>query len=861
MSPEALTAILDAWDPDAEDLPSEVARAMDADPSLRAVFDRHFAPTDLPLEPVDVSVAERLMPRRRRHWIWRRTAWHALAAAMLVAVLPPLFLSRVDYGEFMFFASPELHGDGPPVVPTSPGWTEGRRNGRGRERARGSKAGAMSFELPPPPRRLPHRRTQYTQPPPGGQLQFQAINAARRRQCAQAMDAVTLGMTTISPDHATLYKGAWLCFNEAHQRKLEQASVSLETLHTALRHLEGPVLERLAADPEVVSWARPAADGLEARLERFGSAEPWMEEVLSDLFTEQRLADDLAKDVLMEAGLASWLSQQSQTPLVVDALARRVYVSRRALSTRIGRLLDEHRGEVVPTVLAQLAQVEARSTAVEVLEAARAGAGPVPTRRPDRVWIVGQDGWVQVQWPDGQQLELDPADRFLAELGWEGPPRPELAHGFTSTADDPRSTFAADVDTASFATARAFLLGDGARPDPADVRIEELVNALPYDVVPATASLPFSVRTEIGPAPWSADERVLRIQVQGRRLPPAERPRLHATFLVDTSGSMQSENRLGLAQRALVELVDELEPDDTVAILTFSEAAQEVLRPTPARDAAAIREAIYALVPDGSTAMDAGLRMAYDRALARAEEGAENRVVLVSDGGANVGITDAGGLLGLVRDHADRGITLTSLAFGAEGSGDPLMEQLADRGDGNHHAIWDMADARRVLVYGMTGSFHALARDVKLQVAFDPERVGSWRQIAYENRQVADHLFRDDTVDGGEVGSGHQVTALYRLRDVSEGGALGSLSIRWEAPGPQGVGREHAYAIVPKTVSTADHRMALAAAMLGAKLRSDAWVSGLSDADLLDWVQGAMRPEHPIDRELEAMVEAWLTPR
>ncbi|MBX2803864.1 MAG: protein phosphatase 2C domain-containing protein [Myxococcales bacterium] len=280
-------------------------------------------------------------------------------------------------------------------------------------------------ELPPPPRRLPHRPTQYTQPPPGGQIQFQAVNAARRRDCPMAMDAVQLGMRTVSPDHATLYKGAWLCFNEAHQRKLEQTvAMGWVEFQYQLPHFEGTPEEKQSAVENnselgrLPAWYRPAVGGLEYRLEMF-TADEEMEEVLADLFSEQHVADHLAKDVHMEAFAAEGLSRippKERTPSIVDAWARRVFVTAWALQNRPGRLLDKHRKELMPVLRGLLDQASSNrlgpngelwKVPAVVVQAKEVAEGnrppPTPTRRPkpkrdltaeeiERQLKEGQDG-------------------------------------------------------------------------------------------------------------------------------------------------------------------------------------------------------------------------------------------------------------------------------------------------------------------------------------------------------------------------------------------------------------------------------------------------------------------------------------
>ena len=256
----------------------------------------------------------------------------------------------------------------------------------------------------------------------------------------------------------------------------------------------------------------------------------------------------------------------------------------------------------------------------------------------------------------------------------------------------------------------------------------------------------------------------MRVGVQGKDLERAERPPLHLTFLVDVSGSMSSADKLGLAKTSLHMLVDTLQEGDTVALATYAGRVAEVLAPTDATDKRAIHDAIEALSSGGGTAMSSGIDLAYKLADKSFEEGAENRVLILSDGDANVGASSWDEMLSQIKGHADDGVTLSTIGFGMGNYRDTLMEQLANNGDGNNFYIDSQAQAQRVFVEQMGSTIFTIARDVKLQVEFHDDSVAAYRLIGYENRDIADRDFRNDRVDAGEVGAGHTAVSYTHLR-------------------------------------------------------------------------------------------------
>ncbi|MEM9566120.1 MAG: von Willebrand factor type A domain-containing protein [Actinomycetota bacterium] len=353
---------------------------------------------------------------------------------------------------------------------------------------------------------------------------------------------------------------------------------------------------------------------------------------------------------------------------------------------------------------------------------------------------------------------------------------------FVDTERDPLSTFALDVDTAAYSVARRWLT-EGSMPPPESVRVEEFVNSFDYDYDAPADGL--AVQVDAGPSPFDPENVILRVGVQAERVGNAERPDASLTFVVDTSGSMDRVDRLGLVKTSLSRLVAELSDDDTVAIVTYADGASVVLEPTPADRREQILSAIDRLEPTGSTNLEAGLVQGYELATESFLDRGINRVVLASDGIANVGLTDPEGLAGMIRDDADRGIQLVTVGVGMGGFNDEVMEQLANRGDGFYAYVDDLGEAERLFGDELVSTLLTVAKDGKIQVEFDAESVSRYRLIGFENRGVLDDDFRDDSVDAGELGAGHQVTALYELTlrpgvASDDDRRLGTVRLRWE---------------------------------------------------------------------------------
>lgn len=338
--------------------------------------------------------------------------------------------------------------------------------------------------------------------------------------------------------------------------------------------------------------------------------------------------------------------------------------------------------------------------------------------------------------------------------------------GFQRVADQPLSTFSIDVDTASYANVRRFLT-QGKRPPADAVRIEELVNYFPYASYQApVGDTPFAANLEVASAPWAPEHRLVRIGLKGREVSEAVRPAANLVFLLDVSGSMNEPNKLPLVQKSLRLLVEKLRPQDRVAIAVYAGSSGMVLPSTPASRRAEILAAIDGLRSGGSTNGALGIHLAYD--LARANFIAEgvNRVILATDGDFNVGTTSEGELVRLIEEKARSGVYLSVLGFGMGNLKDSTLEQLADKGNGNYAYIDSLAEARKTLVEQAGGTLVTIAKDVKLQVEFNPAVVQAYRLIGYENRLLAKEDFKNDAVDAGEIGAGHTVTALYEVVPV-----------------------------------------------------------------------------------------------
>ena len=365
---------------------------------------------------------------------------------------------------------------------------------------------------------------------------------------------------------------------------------------------------------------------------------------------------------------------------------------------------------------------------------------------------------------------------------------PAAHHPFVATRANPFSTFAIDVDTASYTRTRQ-ALDHGALPDPEAVRTEEIVNAFDYgDRAPDTAV--FRVYVEGAPAPFGAGLDLVRIGVKGRRLGREEQRPAMLTFLVDASGSMDQPDRIGLARDALALLLEQLAPRDRLQLIAFDDHARLLLDATPAADRAAILAAFDRLQCRGSTNLEDGMREAYALAARAFVPGGENRVILISDGVANLGADSAADILARIDAHRRQGITCTVFGVGRGAYNDRMLEELANRGDGSYRFLDSPAEVRRAFVDDLAATLNTIATDVKIQVEWSPSAVGRYRQLGYENRALTKEQFRDDTVDAGEVGSGQSVTALYeieRTEPAPRGQPLGWVRVRYRRVDTQAI--------------------------------------------------------------------------
>jgi len=360
-------------------------------------------------------------------------------------------------------------------------------------------------------------------------------------------------------------------------------------------------------------------------------------------------------------------------------------------------------------------------------------------------------------------------------------------NAFKIVREAPVSTFSIDVDTASYSWVRASL-NQNVLPQPASVRTEEMVNYFTYDYAPPKSTAqPFNTNIAVFPSPWSEGRKLVRIGIKGYTVQRSTRPHANLVFLIDTSGSMYSPDKLPLVQKSLTMLLDELDERDTVAIVTYAGGAGVALSPTPASQKAKIRAVIDGLGAGGSTAGAEGIRQAYNLAKANYDPKGVNRVILATDGDFNVGITDQGELKGYIERERGNGVFLSVLGFGMGNYNDALMQTLAQNGNGIAAYIDTVAEARKTLVEEAGSTLFPIAKDVKIQVEFNPAAVAEYRLIGYETRALSRDDFDNDKVDAGDVGSGQTVTALYEV--VPVGGRRTMDDLRYGVSKPAGAGR------------------------------------------------------------------------
>ena len=398
---------------------------------------------------------------------------------------------------------------------------------------------------------------------------------------------------------------------------------------------------------------------------------------------------------------------------------------------------------------------------------AAAQGAPAPTGAPQ---LPGSEGFNSIG--GSATINNEPYDLTFFEHSGVNP--------FIDTEDDHLSTFAVDVDTASYTVARRFIQ-DGNIPDPQSIRVEEFVNFFDQGYR-RPANEAFAIHLDGAPSRFGQDNHwLLRVGLQGKSVSYQERKDATLIFAIDVSGSMGREDRLGLVKQSLRLLVNELRPTDEVGIVIYGSRGQALLEPTSGEDQREIMRAINRLQPAGSTYVEEGLLLAYEMAANQVKPGRITQVILLSDGVGNVGETGADSILRRIRGYVDQGVTLTTVGFGMGNYNDILMERLANDGDGAYYYVDTLSEARRIFVDELTSTIQVIARDAKVQVDFNPQIVSRYRLLGYENRRVDDQDFRDDTVDAGEIGADHSVTALYELKlHDNAAGPLGTVYLRYQ---------------------------------------------------------------------------------
>jgi Ca-activated chloride channel family protein len=445
------------------------------------------------------------------------------------------------------------------------------------------------------------------------------------------------------------------------------------------------------------------------------------------------------------------------TETVVETVVQQVEATRVVTET----VVEEGEAVEVTRIVTQVEEmvVEAES-ADEAIAAAPQNVAPIVAATP-------------LPLPTASPSAITPRDMFFQDYG---------VNPYILTSEDNLSTFSLDVDTGSYSIARRYI-NDGLPVPPEAVRVEEFVNAFNqgYALPPNTA---FAIYADGAPSPFHNDgTQFLRIGVQGYDVPEEERPTAALTFVIDVSGSMAQENRLGLVKESLELLVDGMRADDTIAVVVYGSDARVVLNPTSGNARSTILSAIYGLNTEGSTNLEAGLNLGYQLANRAYKPGGINRVIIASDGVANVGNTDPDVLAEQIRGYAEAGITLTTVGFGLGNYNDVVMEQLADQGDGNYAYVDTLEEAQTLFVDNLMSTLQVIALDAKIQVEFDPQVVQQYRLVGYENRAIADQDFRNNAVDAAEFGAGHSATAIYAIQLVpGANGRIATVNLRWQDP-------------------------------------------------------------------------------
>ena len=492
---------------------------------------------------------------------------------------------------------------------------------------------------------------------------------------------------------------------------------------------------------------------------------------------QPRMAREVAQrrsEVRTEGGAVALQEQAKGQPSVLTLASDQSALEKRSATEQVDKSKDRlgaARGTAMPAAPAPM--MAANGMRAREADAVERAAAPVPGARRSAGDRDARE--LEMQSVGGQRKQQDAqAGERYARIDENRPRTP---------AEHPLSTFSFDVDTASYANVRRFL-ASGRLPPPDAVRIEEMVNYFRYDYPQPVGDRPFSVTLEAAECPWHSGRRLVRIGLEGRDIDRRERPAGNLVFLIDVSGSMSAANKLPLVKQALAMLVEELTENDSVAIVTYAGDAGVKLPATSGDQKGKILAVIEALSPGGSTHGSAGINVAYEQAAERFIPGGVNRVILATDGDLNVGVTSDEALVDLIKQKAAGGTFLTVLGFGEGNLQDAKMEKIADNGNGVYAYIDGAREARKVLVEQLTGSTITIAKDVKIQVEFNPTQVASYRLLGYENRIMAAEDFRNDRKDAGEIGAGHSVTALYEIELVGDGGeeSAGAEPLKYQPP-------------------------------------------------------------------------------
>ncbi len=468
---------------------------------------------------------------------------------------------------------------------------------------------------------------------------------------------------------------------------------------------------------------------------------------------------------------------------------------------------------------------------------------------------------------------------FVAEVETAEEPNTESysairENKFRNAASDPLSTFSIDVDNASYSNTRRFL-NQGHLPPANAVRVEEFINYFTYDYPQPESQDPFSVNSSVAACPWNKEHLLVQIGLQGKKANEEELPLSNLVFLIDVSGSMADENKLPLLKKSLTMMVEHMQPQDRVSIVVYAGAAGLVLPSTQCRELKTILNALDNLEAGGSTAGGAGIELAYSVAEEHFIRNGNNRIILATDGDFNVGSSSDKAMKSLIEEKRKSGIYLTVLGMGVGNLQDSKMETLADNGNGNYYYIDDIAEAKKVLVTQIRSTLFTIAKDVKIQVEFNPVNVKSYRLIGYENRVMANKDFHNDAKDAGEIGAGHTVTALYEIEPVKSGDRTSSQSnlryqkttlkqeadlshelltvkLRYKKP------KENSSLLITKTVydehssfeeASTNLRFAASVASFGMLLRNSEYKGNSSYAKVIKWANGALGEDKEGSRE------------